>query len=416
MHAVPRDRRIDSTVALLADPYGFISKQCRALGTDLFEARILLQPTVCMTGADAARFFYDTRYFQRAGAAPEAVQATLFGKRAVQGLDGSAHLARKALFLKALDRSALQALSDGVRRQWHSMLSAWTLGQPVALYEAAQEVLGRAVFEWAGVPVPEAAAGDRTADLVSLFDDAARGLVPHLQSRLARQRSERWLAGIIDAVRRGRVEAPAGSALHAAAFHQGADGEPLPNRIAATELLNILRPVVAISVFIVFVAHALHRYPECRALLRTGDADYRLCFLNEVRRYYPFFPAVAARVSEDTEWHGMLLRRGTRAMLDLYGTNHDPRSWSEPERFLPARFSRRAANDFDFIPQGGADTRTHHRCPGEDATLALMDVSADVLLNHVDYDVVRTSEALDMRRLPAMPRDGFTLAPKAIRA
>ena len=34
----------------------------------------------------------------------------------------------------------------------------------------------------------------------------------------------------------------------------------LDPRIAAVELLNILRPTVAVSVFITFTAHALHQF------------------------------------------------------------------------------------------------------------------------------------------------------------
>lgn len=407
----PRDRRIDATAAFVADPYRFISARCREFGTDVFEARILLQPTLCMSGAEASRLFYDARYFRRSGAAPEAVQATLFGKRAVQGLDGAAHRMRKALFIHALNPDALQALAERVRHHWRLEVSHWVPGRPVVLYGAAQEVLGRAVFEWAGVPVAEAQMRERIADLVSLYDDAARGIVPHVRSRLARRRLEHWLGGIIRALRQGAMRAPEGSAFHVVSLHQGADGEPLTAGVAATELLNLLRPVVAVSVFNVFAAHAMHRYPECRALLRIGGPDYRHCFLNEVRRHYPFFPAVAARVLEDVEWKGMRLVRGRRAILDLYGTNRDPRSWVEPERFLPARFNGVSPGQFAFIPQGGGDARTHHRCPGEEATMALMDVAVDVLLNQVEYDLPDSPSALDMRRLPALPQDGLTLVP-----
>ncbi|WP_233146049.1 hypothetical protein [Pigmentiphaga sp. NML080357] len=174
----PRDRRIDATAAFVADPYRFISACCRELGTDVFEARILLQPTLCMSGAEASRLFYDARYFRRSGAAPEAVQATLFGKRAVQGLDGAAHRMRKALFIHALNPDALQALAERVRHHWRLEVSHWVPGRPVVLYGAAQEVLGRAVFEWAGVPVAEAQMRERIADLVSLYDDAARHRAP----------------------------------------------------------------------------------------------------------------------------------------------------------------------------------------------------------------------------------------------
>ena len=53
MPQIPRDTSLESTVALLLDPYGFISKRCRRYGSDLFEARILLRRTLCMTESRA---------------------------------------------------------------------------------------------------------------------------------------------------------------------------------------------------------------------------------------------------------------------------------------------------------------------------------------------------------------------------
>lgn len=57
MSCIPRDKSFDSTLALIWDPYHFISKRCRRYGADLFETRLRLQRTICMTGPEAARLF-----------------------------------------------------------------------------------------------------------------------------------------------------------------------------------------------------------------------------------------------------------------------------------------------------------------------------------------------------------------------
>ncbi len=67
------DVRFDSTLALFRDPYRFIER-CRQFGTDLFQTRLLLRRTICMTGPDAAEFFYRTDLFSRRGAAPGALR------------------------------------------------------------------------------------------------------------------------------------------------------------------------------------------------------------------------------------------------------------------------------------------------------------------------------------------------------
>ena len=57
MVSIPSATGFDSTLALLRNPYGFISDTCRDLGSDLFATRVLLKQTICMTGAAAAEVF-----------------------------------------------------------------------------------------------------------------------------------------------------------------------------------------------------------------------------------------------------------------------------------------------------------------------------------------------------------------------
>lgn len=67
------------------DPYRFISRRAAELGEDVVETRLLLRRATCLTGAEAARVFYDPARFQRASPAPEPLQRTLFGRGGVQG-------------------------------------------------------------------------------------------------------------------------------------------------------------------------------------------------------------------------------------------------------------------------------------------------------------------------------------------
>lgn len=103
-------------------------------------------------------------------------------------------------------------------------------------------------------------------------------------------------------------------------------------------MLNVLRPTVATSVYVTLVAHALDAHPTWRARLAEGDGGEDHAFVQEVRRCYPFFPAVTAVVREDFTWRGHAIPRGRRALLDLFGTNHDGRVWADPSHFQPERF------------------------------------------------------------------------------
>jgi hypothetical protein len=56
MPSIPHDPKLDSSLALLADPYGFIARRCRKYGADLFEARIMFRSTICLSGASPPLF------------------------------------------------------------------------------------------------------------------------------------------------------------------------------------------------------------------------------------------------------------------------------------------------------------------------------------------------------------------------
>src|SRR4051794_37492683 len=112
MPEIPRERSIDSTLALLRDPYGFIATRCRQFGADLFQTRLLFQPTICMTGPAAATLFYSPERFQRQGAAPGRLQKTLFGQGGVQELDDEPHQHRKQMFLSLMSPDQINQLAE----------------------------------------------------------------------------------------------------------------------------------------------------------------------------------------------------------------------------------------------------------------------------------------------------------------
>lgn len=403
----------ESTMALLRDPYGFIPRHCRQAGADVVRARLFLRTTLCLSGPRAARLFYDQERFCRSGATPGFLAATLIGRGGVQMLDGAAHRHRKALFVAATSPEHVRLLLDQVMHAWVCELEEWAGRQTcTSLYDVTRRVLARAAFTWAGVPVQPHVLAERTEQLTLLFDGAARGPWRHVQARRSRRRLEGWLAHVVRESREGQLEARPSSALHLVAWHRDELGVLLPPRVAAVELLNLLRPTVAVAVFIVLAAHALQRFPSCRDSLKAGGPAFRRAFVQEVRRYYPFFPAAVARVRQNFEWEGLRFAAGQRALLDLHGTNHDPAAWGDPQSFRPERFLHRepGASDFEFVPQGGADVQTHHRCPGESVTVALMEQAVDLLLNDLTYTVPAQDLRLDMSRLPALPRDGFLVA------
>nr|WP_264185562.1 cytochrome P450 [Roseicella aerolata] len=395
---------------MLRDPYGFVRERCRRHGSDLFETRLLLHRTVCMTGPEAVRLFYDQDRFARRGVMPERIRSTLLGRGGVQGLDDAAHRHRKRMFMALMTPERIAALGALTAEILRARASEWASQGHVVLYDALPEVLTRAVCAWSGVPLAEGEAGRRSRELTAMFDGAGAIGPRHWRSRLARRSGERWIAGLVERVRAGRLEPPEGSALRVVALHQNLEGQPLHPRVAAVEVLNVLRPTVAVAVFITLAAHALHLHSECRRRLQAGEAGYADLFVQEVRRFYPFFPAVMARTRRGFEWQGYRFPKGVRVMLDLYGTDHDPRSWDAPDEFRPERFRTWDGSPFDFIPQGGGDHHQGHRCPGEWITIELMKVAVDFLARRIAYDVPDQDLRIELSRLPALPRSRFVIS------
>ena len=408
MH-IPRDHGLDHTYSMLRDPYRFISRRCREHGADVFEARIMLRPTICMTGREAAEVFYDPKRFMRRGAAMLRIQESLFGRGGVQTLDEAEHQHRKRFFLDILSPERMAKLVEAVGKQWHAFIHRWSSAPRVELYGELHELLTRAVCTWAGVPLREADIPERTRELTAMFDSAGAVGPPHWAARAARNRAEMWIMALIDSIRSGVYPAPEGSAAQRIAWFRDPRGALLDSRIAAVELLNVLRPTVAVSVYITHCAVALHCHPHARGPLERGGDRERTLFAQEVRRFYPFFPAATARVRERFEWHGYVFPRGRRVLLDLYGINHDERIWESPEEFRPERFAHTVPDLFDLVPQGGGNHRQHHRCPGEDLTLSLMKQATHMLVDLMSYDVPAQDLTIDYSRLPALAKSRFLM-------
>ena len=110
MKNMPHERAPDSSLGVLLEGYAFIGKRARRHRSDVFAARLMLEDTICMTGAEAAELFYDERRFQRVGAAPGLLKKTLFGEGGVQGLDDPDHGHRKQLFMSLMTTENIDRL------------------------------------------------------------------------------------------------------------------------------------------------------------------------------------------------------------------------------------------------------------------------------------------------------------------
>ena len=135
----------------------------------------------------------------------------------------------------------------------------------------------------------------------------------------------------------------------------------------------------------------------------AADRSELYRFVQEVRRFYPFFPVVAARNWKVFSWRNIRFPAGRRFLLDLHATNTDPCLWNEPETFNPERFRKEDFSAFALIPQGGGDVSKNHRCPGETVVLEVMERSLRMLLCEMEYRLPAQDLRIDRSRMPALP-------------
>jgi fatty-acid peroxygenase len=409
MPDIPREKSFDSTRALLREGYCFVSRRCARLASDAFQTRLMLKKVVCVRGAEASRMFYEHGRFTRRGALPSTTVALLQDKGSVMTLDGAAHSGRKALFMDIAGEEPAALLAQHFEREWRAALPRWQAMKRIVLLDELNLVITRAVCDWAGVPLADGEAEERAREISAMVENSARFGPSHWRARLLRRRAERWARRVVDDIRAGtlteRADAPAAAI---ARFRE--DGKQLPVDVAAVELINILRPTVAVSRFITFAALALHRHPELADRLSTGSEDELPAFVQEVRRTTPFLPMIGGRVLAPFEWRGHRFVKGDWVLLDLHGTDIDDRLWPEPKRFRPDRFKHMDPDPHALIPQGGGDARTGHRCPGEAVAIALMMSAVRLLTREMRYTVPEQDLSVDLARIPATPATRFVIS------
>lgn len=400
---------MESTPGIAFKGYSYFHDKFVEKKTDILETRLFFKKTIVMRGERAAEIFYDTSHFTRKKATPKRFQKTLFGVGGVQGLDKEEHLHRKKMFMQVMNEDSLDHLEKIFKEHLENAFSGWEKQEEIIFFNEIEEVLFRSSCDWVGIPVKEREVKTHTRELSLMIDGSGGFGSRHRKGRKARKKAEKWIMKLVAETRKKEKRTPDSSILSHFSFHKDLQGKLLKKRIVAVEILNLLRPIVAIARYITFTALALHDQPQYRERLIKDREKLDLFFVQEVRRFYPFFPFVAARVLEEFQWQGVSFPKGRRVLLDLYATQHHEDIWSNPEAFYAERFANWSGSAFNFIPQGGGDFYHNHRCAGEWITINLTRIALDYLVTKMEYDVPEQDLEIDLSRIPAIPKSRFKM-------
>lgn len=406
---IAQDTIPDATLAALFQGYDFIRRRCERLGSDAFTTRAMLHKVTCVMGEDAARMFYAPGRFSRVGAMPVMTLMLLQDYDSVAMLDGAALRHRKSMFVALAGPTQLARLEEIAQQEWRARIAEWQKRGRIVLFDETCEVLTRIACAWAGVPLTEDEVKQHTREFSAMIEGSGT-LGPRAWWGLfLRRRTERWAKDVIHRIRTGEIETRADAPARIIALHREPNGEPISLTAAGVELINALRASVAVARYVVYGALMLRERPELRERLRAGDHAYAEAFTQEVRRLCPFFAYIGGRVREPFEWRGKQFEKGDWVVLDLYATNVDPRSHRDAATFDPERFLKREVCPFAFVPQGGGDVRTGHRCPGEDVSVVLARVGIEMLAREMRYDVPEQDLSIRLSRIPARPASRFVM-------
>lgn len=129
--------------------------------------------------------------------------------------------------------------------------------------------------------------------------------------------------------------------------------------------------------------------------------DYTRRVLTESMRLYPPAWVVPREATTDSQIGGYLIPHGSQVLVSQYVTHHDPRYYSEPERFDPDRWTptmKSSLPKFAYFPFGGGA----RSCVGEpfawmEGELLLAAISQKWKMHHIEGHKVEMLPQITLR-------------------
>ncbi|KAK1436637.1 hypothetical protein QVD17_02419 [Tagetes erecta] len=114
------------------------------------------------------------------------------------------------------------------------------------------------------------------------------------------------------------------------------------------------------------------------------DLPYLRGIINETLRLYPTVPLLLPHESsEDCISEGYNVPRGTMLLVNQWAIHHDPKLWTDPEKFKPERFEgmEGTRDGFKLMPFGSG----RRSCPGEGLAVRMLGLTLGLLIQCFDW-------------------------------
>lgn len=410
MKQVPETKiKLTDVKELLNKGYNLLGELREEADAPVAKAEFLTEEITTVYGEEAARKFYNPENFKREGSMPKVVLKTLFGEDGVQTIDGKKHHQRKNYFMDLMTPERMEdyraILDQNLATELDQQHGTFEL------FDLSKRVLFNSICEWAGINLAQYDPKEidkLASNQISMISGAITSPTDHLKGVKDRNESEGWAQSLIKEARKNPVPGKENLALYTFAQAEDLEGELLPVEVAAVELLNIIRPTVALTVWMALMGHALFSKTNLYDQLKEDFDPLQDSFIQEMRRYYPFFPMLPAIALRDVEIDGYEIPKDSWVVLDIYGTNHDARTIDHPEKFDIKRYIGKTKEisyeeEYEMIAQGGGEFRNMHRCAGEWITLHSMRVFSDQLVNKYNFSIPEQDWTVPMNQFPTYP-------------
>jgi cytochrome P450 family 135 len=347
----PRMGRLAGTVAFHRDPVRFLRAAQHYYG-DVFTIRLLTAaPVVVIADPEAAAGLatLDSGAAGAAAHAGEARQAVLpmASSTSVFGGDEHEHHRSRARAYPCFSPEAIAQRSEQIAALAQRHISTWPRGRPIRLLprmrRLADEVFVREILRISD----EARAEELTRAIGRLLYTPGNPplTIPAPEDGL--------LGRAVDAIYRWR-RAPIARLISQELTERRTEGSSCPgllgqlladepardNRGIVEELLSLLmaaqEPMASALTWLVLTIACAHEVQERIADAPAGD-DYERAVIQESLRLHPPALGMLRRLTQPATLAGQELPANTSTMAPIPLLQSDPRSFEQPERFLPER-------------------------------------------------------------------------------
>ncbi|HEY6421991.1 MAG TPA: cytochrome P450 [Pseudonocardiaceae bacterium] len=395
----------ESLAAAEGGGFGWSEQRAAEFG-DVCRTTFLGQDAVLLTGEVGIRAFYDTERVARAGVLPQWAIALLGDGvvNVVPSLDGEPHTNRKHALLRAMAPEALRvylpaidAVVSGYAEQWEQAKEVdWIQElQRMAFFALSQVITGTGgsddlLAKYRQVSETLFGGGDHDAGVV-----ARDGLLSWYRNALAGKR------------RPGELPTDVMGVL----AHNG----DLTDEQIVAETQHMFVGSGGVWRVCCNLLAFMESRPELLDRARTeigtfgippsfedlAGSTYLQSLVEETARLTPAINVQMGRTVQPLEIHGFTVPAGTLVLGGFHATNLSPRIYAEAGDFNPARpgcpYSK--SSPFTYVPFGGGDARTGHRCLGEQ----LVYLTVKAVLSRLARDYTWTAIKPEELRAVAYP-------------